>query len=57
MRTALRMLDGRLGPGGEMLPVGLSRLLAVRTIRLWRWVYEVQKEEGGGTKEGGRSVL
>jgi hypothetical protein len=52
-RTAVRMLDGRAGPGGETLHVGLSRLPAVHTDRRWRWTYEVQeKEKGGGVKEG-----
>src|SRR5258708_33007281 len=47
-RTALRMLDGRAGPGGERLHVGLSRLPAVHPNRLWREAFE-----GGGEGEGG----
>jgi hypothetical protein len=33
--TALRMLDGRVGPGGETLQVGLSRAPAVHPNRMW----------------------
>jgi hypothetical protein len=36
-----RKLDGRAGPGSEILQVGLSRL----PNRLWRWANEVQEKE------------
>jgi hypothetical protein len=49
--AAFRKLDGRAGPGGETLHVGLSRLPPVHTNRLW-WAYEVQEDKGSGEKEG-----
>ena len=53
-RAALRVLDGRAGPGGEKLQVGLARLPAVHPNRLWRWAYEVQERERKG--EGGEET-
>jgi hypothetical protein len=53
-RMALQMLDGRAGPGGETLHVGLSRLPAVHSNRLWRWAQEREEDEengGGGLEE------
>ena len=47
-RTALGMLNGRAGPGGETLQVGLTRLPAVHPNRLWRWAYEAEEEGWGG---------
>jgi hypothetical protein len=38
-RAALRKLDGRVGPGGEILQVVLSRLPALSLARLWQWAY------------------
>ena len=52
-RTALRMLDGRAGPGGETLQVGLTRSPAVHPNRLWRWAYAVEEDGGGGSGGGG----
>jgi hypothetical protein len=49
--TALRKLDGRAGPSGETLHVGLLRLPPVHTNRLWWWAYEVQEDKGSGEKE------
>ena len=37
----LHKLDGRAGPGGEILHVRLSR----PPNRLWRWANEVQEKE------------
>ena len=56
-RTALRMLDGRLqgrvGPSGETLYVGLSHPPAVHLNQTRRWVYDVEDMEksGGGREE------
>jgi hypothetical protein len=47
-RAALSMLDGRVGPGGETLHVGLLRLPAVHLNRLWWWAYKVQEQYKGG---------
>jgi hypothetical protein len=53
-RAALRMLHGRVGPGGETLYVGLLSLRAVHPNQMWRWVYDVvedvEKSCGGGSK-------
>jgi hypothetical protein len=54
-RTALGMLDGRVGPGGETLHVGLSRLPAVHPNRLWQWADG--EEQGAYSEEDGRRVL
>ena len=43
-RTELSILDGRAGPGGEMVQVGLTRAPVVHPNWLWRWAYEVEKE-------------
>src|SRR6266567_7754294 len=53
-RVAFCMLDGRVGPGGKTLHVGLSRPLAVHPIQMWRWVDKVDEIEksGGGEGEG-----
>ena len=47
-RVALRMLDGRVGPGGEALHMELSRPPAVHPNQMWRWVYEVEDMEKRG---------
>ena len=52
-RMALCMLDGRLGPAGETLNVGLSRLPAVHTDLRWEWSYEVEEKERRGEEEEG----
>jgi hypothetical protein len=44
-RAALRMLDGRVGPGGKTLHVGLLRPPAVHANQMWRWVYHVEDME------------
>jgi hypothetical protein len=41
----LRILDGRVGPSGEMLHVGLSRSPAVHPNQMRRWVYDVEEED------------
>ena len=48
------MLDGRVGPGGETLHVGLSRPPAVHLNQMWWWVYKVEDMEksSGGGEEG-----
>ena len=51
-RAALHMLDGRVGPGGETLHVGLSRPSVVHPNQLWRWAYEVEDMEKRGGGEG-----
>src|SRR6266478_7976275 len=44
--------DGRAGPDGETLHVGLSCPPAVHPNRLWWWTYKVQeKENGDGIEE------
>ena len=55
-RTALRMLEGRAGPGGETLNVGLSRLPAVHTDRRWEWAYDEQEKEKSGEEEEGEEA-
>ncbi len=46
--------DGRAGPDGETLHVGLSCPPAVHPNRLWWWTYKVQeKENGDGIEEEG----
>jgi hypothetical protein len=46
-RAALRKLDGRVGPGGEVLQLTLSRLPVLPPARLWKWAYvgEVDEED------------
>ncbi len=56
-RTALRMLDGRVGPGGETLQVGLSRAPVVHPNRMWGWVYKVEDMANSGSGEGGEGCL
>jgi hypothetical protein len=56
-RAALRMPDGRLGPGGEMLHVGLSRPPAVHITQVWQWVYDVEDMEKSGGGQGGEARL
>jgi hypothetical protein len=53
-RTALRMLDGRAGPGGETLDVRLSCAPVVHTNLMRQWVQKVEKNGGG--EEGERSL-
>ena len=50
-RMALCMLDGRVGPAGETLNVGLSRLPAVHTDLRWEWSYESEEKERRGEEE------
>ena len=50
MRKALRMLEGRVGRGGQTLHMGLSRMPAVELGRMWRWIHEV--EDNGGDERG-----
>ncbi len=45
--VALRMLDGRVGPGGEVMRMGLSRPPLVHLARMWQWAYKVQDMGGG----------
>ena len=52
-RTALRMLDGRVGPSGETLQVGLSRAPVVHPNRMWGWADKVQDMANSGSGEGG----
>jgi hypothetical protein len=47
-RAALGMLDGRAGPGGETLHVGLLRLPAMHPDRLWWRAYTEQEQYKGG---------
>lgn len=53
-RAALRTLDGRVGPGGETLRVGLSRPPVVHPNQMWRWVYKVEDTEISGGAGGGK---
>ena len=55
--VALRMLDGRLGPGGETLYVGLSRLPVVDLNQMWGWIRKVGDMEKSGGGEGGDACL
>jgi hypothetical protein len=58
VRAALRMLDGRVGPSGETLHVGLSRPPAVHPNQMWRWVYGVEGDmEKSGDGEEGEACL
>jgi hypothetical protein len=50
-RTALRMLDRRVGPGGETLDV---RLPVMHSSQMWQWVHKVEKSGGG--EEGERCL-
>jgi hypothetical protein len=56
-RMALRMLNGRVGPGGEILHVRLSRPPVVHPNQMWQWVYEAEEdiEKSGGGGEGGEA--
>ena len=56
-RVGLRMLDGRMGPGGETLSVRLSRAPAVDPNEMWRWVCETEVMEEHGGSEGGVELL
>jgi hypothetical protein len=56
-RAALRILDGRVGSGGETLHVGLSRPPAAHPKRMWRWIYEVEETEKNGGGEEGETCL
>lgn len=51
------MLDGRVGPGGENLRVGLSRPLAVYLNQMRGWIHEMEDMEktGGGEGEEGEA--
>ena len=51
------MLDGRVGPGGETLHVGLSRAPAVHPNQMWGWAYNVQDMANSGSGEGGERCL
>ena len=51
------MLDGRVGPGGETLHVGLSRPPAVHPNQMWLWVHEVEEMEKSGGDKGGEACL
>ena len=51
------MLNGRVGPGGETLSVRLSRIPAVDTNEVWRWVCEMEVMEEHGGSEGREELL
>jgi hypothetical protein len=56
-RAAFRMLDGRVGPGGETLHLRLSRLPVVHPNQMWMWVHKVEEMEKRGGGEGGEACL
>ena len=51
-RKALRMLDGRVGPGGETLHAGLTRPSMVHANQMWRWIHAVEDMEKRASGEG-----
>jgi hypothetical protein len=57
-RAAFRMLDERVGPGGETLHVGLSRPPVVHPNQMWQWVREavVVREEKRASRMSGEGL-